>query len=532
HPGLVAVADTPYCRVAVTSMADQVTVYTDNALAYETEGHEAAGLVHTTALQVDAPRRILVLGGGAAGLVREALKHHPEEVTYVDVDRRLLELVIPRLPDDDQASLRSGTVQIVIADPRRFLDRAGRYDVILLGMPEPSSGQAGRYYSREFFRQCAAHLAPGGALGFRMRSSENLWNQVQAMRAASVFHALESAFPDVLVLPASESVFLASNAPLRRDPAVSIERLECRGIESPLVTAPFLRYLYTNDRGPQIARRIAELPAIVHTDGRPIGYQLSQILWLSQFFPSLGTASPALSGLTQDRIAAGDQGGRRVRSNRAWRAFLAVLALMLAFAGSVVFRRRGLARRIVLVGSAATIAMVLESVLILRYQVHRGILFRDIGTLLTLTMIGLAAGAGGVDRLTASGSEASHRRSGPRTISLLTGGLAILAALVGVSAALPATHGLVATGIGLFLTGALVSAIFAQATRTQTEDPTRVIAPLYAADLCGGCIGSIAAAVVLIPDLGFGPTSWIMTVLALGSVILSLGSTGRALPAP
>ncbi len=41
-----------------------------------------------------------------------------------------------------------------MADPRRFLREIGaRYDLILIGMPEPSSGQANRFYTREFFRR-------------------------------------------------------------------------------------------------------------------------------------------------------------------------------------------------------------------------------------------------------------------------------------------------------------------------------------------------------------------------------------------
>ena len=45
--------------------------------------------------------------------------------------------------------------------------------MILIGMPEPTSGQANRYYTQEFFRECATRLAPAGIVGLRLHTAEN-----------------------------------------------------------------------------------------------------------------------------------------------------------------------------------------------------------------------------------------------------------------------------------------------------------------------------------------------------------------------
>jgi predicted membrane-bound spermidine synthase len=47
-----------------------------------------------------------------------------------------------------------------------------------------------------------------------------------------------------------------------------------------------------------------------------------------------------------------------------------------------------------------------------------------------------------------------------------------------------------------------------------------VIAPLYAADLLGGCLGSLAGSLILIPLLGLDGTVIGMIVLAVLSLIL------------
>jgi len=56
-------------------------------------------------------------------------------------------------------------------------------------MPDPTSGQANRFYTQEFFEQCSAKLNPGGILGFRLRTAENFWTKPLTSRNASIYSA-------------------------------------------------------------------------------------------------------------------------------------------------------------------------------------------------------------------------------------------------------------------------------------------------------------------------------------------------------
>ncbi|PQP34086.1 hypothetical protein C6A37_09595, partial [Desulfobacteraceae bacterium SEEP-SAG9] len=167
-------------------------------------------------------------GGGVEGIVGEILKHAPRRVDYVELNAVLIDLADKHLPPSDQKSLRSQVVNLFHGDPRNFLASAKRYDLILSGMPAPASGQSNRFYTREYFRQCADKLNPGGVFAFRLPSSENLWTEFLSYRNTSIYLALKSVFQDALVLPGVTNTILASNAPLTREPGALVKRLNGR----------------------------------------------------------------------------------------------------------------------------------------------------------------------------------------------------------------------------------------------------------------------------------------------------------------
>ena len=497
HPDLLATRDTPYGRVTVTGMLGQIVVFENDALAYESQGTAAEEFVQLAAIQRDTVNRVLVLAGAAQGLVAELLRRHPARVDDVELDARLLALVEPQLPDPQRLALADPRVHLAFADPRRFLDRAPAYDLILIGLPEPESGRTNRFYTREFFAACAAHLAPGGVLALRLRSAENLWTPVLARRTASIHRALREVFPATAVLPGTTNLLFASRAPLERDPAVLGGRLRALDPGTRLVTPAYVRYLYANDRFAEIARRLADTPALANRDARPICYQTTMMLWLARFFPSLARLDlPEADARTMARTPG---------------VWAAAAALGLAF---LLARRRAALRRVLLAAAAGCAGMLLESALLLDYQTRSGVLYQDLGVLLMAFMGGLALGAWALESLV--------RRSGRgRFAGALT--FAALAALGLACAALlraGAGGGLAGASALLLACGFLVGAAFACAVLRGTPDGGAVIGPVYAADLLGGCAGSLVAGLVAIPLLGLPATAALAAALALTALLL------------
>jgi spermidine synthase len=497
HPALAATRDTPYGRVTVTELSGQISVFENDALSFDTEGTAAEEFVHLALLQHPSPRRILILGGGVEGLVREARKHGTISIEYIELNGALLETVGSRLPDDIRGSLEAPGVRIRVGDPRRLLDPDGSRDVILIGMPEPASGQTNRFYTREFFIRCRGALAPDGVLAFRLRAAENFWSPQLARRTASIHRALADVFPETLVLPGSTITMLASRRPLAEDPADLIRRFGERRIEARLISPPYLRFIYENDRREEIERLVAAPDVPMNRDAHPVCYQYATLVWLSKFFPVLAWL---------DVATASGRGGVGL----AW-VLSAVVALV--FIGS---RRFALGRRALFAGTAGFVGMLLETVLLMAYQSTHGALYRDIGLLLTLFMAGLGTGAVAAGR--AAGPVAAGRVTGLRIVA---GFAAVALASIGLlRGAVP--PGIITTAVLLFATGALVAGAFVLATMRTGLDQRRVVGPFYAADLFGGALASVAGSLLLIPGVGLVGSALVAGAVAALAVLLVL----------
>lgn len=501
HPGLLESRDTPYGRVTISKLHDQISVYENDAIAFETQGTEAESFVHLAALQHPKPESVLILGGGIEGMVGEILKHAPKKVDDVELNAGMMKAVLDRLPGDIGSSLKRPGVRMIIGDPRTFLRESGRYDLILIGMPEPSSGQSNRFYTKEFFEQCAGKLNPRGVVGFRLRSAENFWTPQLTRRTASIYRALRSVFPDVLLLPGATSVVTASRDPLPRSPEIMTGRFDERRIDARLVSPPYIRYLLTNDRFFEIERLMKSSAAPANTDLRPVCYQYALMIWLSKFFP--GMALPDLADYAEKNFMTG---------MGPWAAGIAAAALFL------LIRLRPSWRDAALVLMAGFLGMVLETVLILYYQMKQGVLFQDIGVLLTLFMAGLALGSMAMSRVM---GRKGRREQRSRWIGAgMLAAFAFLCLFVMRSVTGGDLAGLTQTAGLLAVTGFLVAGIFGFAATRDHKDQVKVISPLYAADLIGGCLGSLLAGLILIPLLGIGATLGGMIILSALSVLL------------
>ncbi len=494
HPNLVEIRDSPYGRVTVEQLGGELSVFENDALSFNTEGTEAEEFVQLAALQHPAPESVLILGGGIEGLVREILSHRPRRVVDVELNPVLERVVRSRLPSGLRKAELDPAVEFRLEDPRAYLRHEGPpFDLILVGMPEPSSGQANRFYTREFFAQCRARMTPEGVLALRLASSENLWTPQIAQRAGSIHGALRSVFRDVVVVPGSTNVLAASMTALCRDPEVLAARLAERRLSLRLVSPPYLRYVFTNDRFGEVAGLLEQSSAPVNSDARPVCYQYTAMIWLSKFFPSFAAM--------------------QARGFPPWWSAVLWSAGVLALAGLVAASRRPRARRLLLVGSAGLAGTVLETVLMLRYQVTSGVLYQNLGVLLMSFMAGLWAGAAAVDTPLARAAGRDAWRA------LLSLSALLLPALVWWQIHAGVEAGLVAIGAELAASGFLVAGFFAYASLEQGVDQAELAAPLYAADLAGGCLGTLAASLVMIPVLGLAQTAaWLAGLAVLMSL--------------
>ncbi len=509
HPDLRETGDSPYGRITIDESGGMISVFENDSLLFTSEGTEAEELVHLAALQHSKPDRVLILSGGLEGTLEEALKHSPRRIDYVELNPVLIQKAKPFLSPGARASLEAPVVRQYLRDPRQFLLDANEYDLILAGLPEPVSGQNNRFYTVEFFRLCAQRLAPEGILAFRLRSSENIWTPAMQMRMTSVSAALQSVFHRVIVLPGAANLFLAGNRNLDTSPDALAARFKERRLTARLISPAYIKYLYTNDRFAQIADSMKRAGVPANTDSLPVCFRYTLELWLSRLVPSLfrGEGMPPWGFKT-------------------WPWLLVGSGILLVVFG----RRRAVLARSITAGGAGLAGMIFETVLILQYQIRYGVLFQDLGFLLTSFMAGLAAGAIASERwITASGLDA--RRLKWATVGISTAVAAdgvVLAVLIhhGVAAGLPATMALLA------LAGILVAALFTLTVHLGPSDQRKETAMLYASDLAGGSLGSLAASLIFIPLFGMEVTALSVAIPAILSILLMIPGRGLSHPDP
>jgi hypothetical protein len=225
------------------------------------------------------------------------------------------------------------------------------------------------------------------------------------------------------------------------------------------------------------------------------------MIWLSKFVPALMHA---------------DLGGDLAGARPLTAAIAASLTLAAAFA---LARRRERIRDVVVVFTAGFAAMVMESVLLLYYQATHGILFQNIGALLTMFMAGLAAGAAAVRlRLKCVSNpvnDSPTRRHRSRWLgpALFAGFAAVTVLFVG-GLRLGVAFDAASISLLLFASGFFVSGVFAWVSLERSGDQRLLVSPLYGADLIGGCVGSLLAGLFLLPFLGIEVSAGLVAVVS------------------
>lgn len=109
-------------------------------------------LVHVPMLMHRDPRKILIIGGGDGGALREVLKHDVEKVTLVEIDEKVIEFS-KRYLKIDCGAFDDPKVKIVIEDGRKYVERCEKYDVVIVDSTDPV-GVSDPLFKEDFFENC------------------------------------------------------------------------------------------------------------------------------------------------------------------------------------------------------------------------------------------------------------------------------------------------------------------------------------------------------------------------------------------
>ena len=373
--------DTIYGNIAVIKKEEQVTFYENGLLLFSFPDEFSAEEAVLFAISQRAdPRSLLLIGGGMGGAITQAQKYKNLKIDYVELDPRLIGLSKDFLPQKEINSLKKANLKF--QDGRLFVKEKYQkgnslYDVIILNLPDPYTAMLNRFYTSEFFGMIKKILREDGVFSFRVTSQINYLSHEQSLYLSSLYRTLKQNFVNVVVLPGSNSTFLASpRGELHTDWKEIMESLKKDSIQTLFVSEYFLPDRLSPERVEYLESSILSQNGKINFDLSPICYYYNTILWGSlfqsaekPFFLWLATIPGFFYLLVP---------------------FLIIFILFyLLYKGKS--KRSNLALGAIFMAGFTSI--FLEIVVLLGFQILYGYIYSKMGLILTSFMLGLAVGA-------------------------------------------------------------------------------------------------------------------------------------------
>jgi spermidine synthase len=541
--------DTRYQNLAVGRLGDQFSLYADGLVAATWPNHQDLAIeAHLAACEARARNRILVLGGGAEGLLKELLRYKPARLDYVTLDPRFVALAGPYLDDSDRRALAELGDRVHFTDIRRFVNHAAAargepYDLIILAAAEPASTLQARLYTEEFFEELASILSDSGVLAFVLHGSVGYWGTAPANYVGSITLPLGRIFPRIMLTfgyptrcyaAKREGVLAESGDELAR-------RYREAGVQSPYFDPLWFAGasdLLDPDKRAQVAEALeSHRPALLNTDDHPAAALYHMRFWLQ----TSEAGHPGEAAPSQHRR---DFIGTLLGLQFEWVMAAAAVATLLAAGAGAVRGRAGFRRAAALWSVATTglATMALEIVLLYTFQTMYGYVYKMVGLVVGVFMFGLVLGSWAMNRRLRSGESGQRGQSSlpsPRPVGLTTLvwlDLAVMVFAAGLVLALAALRSVAAdwaVQAGIFglvaVAGVLGGLLFPLAAAVMLEDRRstgRAAGAVDAADNAGACLGAFVTGILLVPVLGVtGACLAVAGTKALSALLVGVAAT-------
>jgi len=473
-----------------------------------------ADFVHLPLLAHPKPEKILVISGGAGGVISEALKYPSlKSIEYAELDPLLLTLVRKFPTPLTESELTDNRVRIQPMDGRLLLKfTQNTYDLILVGILEPSSLQTNRFFTQEFYALARQRLNQGGILVMGLPGSVAHSNEAAKDLNGCIYHTLNSVFPHIQTLPGDgRNLFLASDARnvVTLDWQQMMQRLKERNIETSVLVPRQIEKKTHHGWKAWFSGYIEAASRKINSDFHPKGLFYSIAQWNEVYAPSFANAFRQLERLNLKMITL------------LWTTFM-VCYLLLRLT-NIKLIVTAIPFSIMTTGLAG---MIFDLMILFAFQSLYGYVFSWIGLLVAAFMAGAAGGAG-LTSLKPARATDDLRLYRKTELSII--GFAVACPLV--FFAVPVLPDGLAVDFVLklifilvsIICGLIIGAQFPLANRIYLQhNPgvTRTAGLLYAADLLGGWFGGIIGAVILLPVLGLFGTSLAVALLKLASFIV------------
>jgi len=233
--------------------------------------HES--LVHPVMLTHPSPEKVLIIGGGDGGALKEVLKHNTvKSVTLVDLDEEVMKIVKKYVPEMFKDSLKDPRVKILNMDGRKFLaETENKYDIIIVDVTDPF-GPSTLLYTKEFYQLVSNALKDGGAM---VTHSEGMFSCRKEF--VTIYRTIKTAFRKVRAcsafIPSFGDVWMftiGSNTldPVNMDVKIIEERMKKRHVETRFYYPEIHKVLFTLPK--DLLKDLKEMKVEISTDKSPV----------------------------------------------------------------------------------------------------------------------------------------------------------------------------------------------------------------------------------------------------------------------
>ena len=195
-------------------------------------------LTHVPVIAHGDARRVLIIGGGDGGILRECCRHASiERVVQVEIDSAVIEMAKTWLPEHSAGAYDDPRAEIVIADGLDYVRSTDeRFDVIISDSTDPI-GPGEALFTDDFYAGCKRCLDDGGVV-----ATQNGVPFMQLDEVTTTAHRLDAQFADAAFYGAAVPTYIGgimafgwgSDAPAlrRHDVGTLAQRFDDTGIET------------------------------------------------------------------------------------------------------------------------------------------------------------------------------------------------------------------------------------------------------------------------------------------------------------
>lgn len=509
-----------YGNITVTKKGEQLTFFTNGVPTITTPVPDIASiedLVHFTMLSHENPESVLILSGGAGGMIYEILKYPIKRLDYVELDPLLLKLVQKFSTPITQYELHDQRVRIHYTDGSFFVKRTvERYDIIFIGLSAPQELQTNRLFSYEFFSVVKKKLTKDGIVVLMLPGSLTYISPELKDLNGCIWDTLKSVFRSIKVIPGDTNIYLSSNSDKINNlkPDDTIRALQERKIKTSLITKSYIEYRLDERWQKWFEKSMKERKFRINSDFHPLAVFLNLSYWNSLFSPSLVKVFKWFEGLSLKLTG----------------SIIAILTILF----SLIFLKKPKISKFSLpyaIFTSGITDMILHLTIILTFQTFYGYLYHQIGLLVTLFMVGAALSCLYITK------HLNGIKNGSTIFMFLESWVIIFSLLLPLIFLIPSYH-IEKMGvyyllysiflITSFLCGTLVGFQFPMATKIYLDSHLKkeifgqTAGLLYAADLLGGFFGGLLGGIFFLPILGLKDTCIVMALIKASSLFLFL----------